>query len=205
MGFLSVLSFAHKLVKERVRSGDAVVDATVGTGVDTLFLAQAAGETGTVYGFDIQPQALALAEERLRKALGERCRIADGSGPEGGRANVRLLLRSHAELAAALPAPLHGRIAAVMFNLGYLPAAFADTGVITLAETTLPALEGALAVLKPGGIATIVLYPGHEGGGAEADAVERWCAALPGTTAQAVIYRMLQKSDAPYMIALEKK
>lgn len=191
MGFLSVLSFAHKLVQERVRSGDAVVDATVGTGVDTLFLAQAAGETGTVYGFDIQPRALALAEERLRKA--------------GSRANVRLLLRSHAELAAALPAPLHGRIAAVMFNLGYLPADGADTGVITLAETTLPALEGALAVLKPGGIATIVLYPGHEGGGAEADAVERWCAALPGTTAQAVIYRMLQKSDAPYMIALEKK
>ena len=32
MGFLSVLSFAHKLVSERLRPGDIALDATAGTG-----------------------------------------------------------------------------------------------------------------------------------------------------------------------------
>lgn len=61
MGFLSVLSFAHKLIAERLPPGGRAIDATVGTGADTLFLAKAAGPRGGVYGFDIQPQALALA------------------------------------------------------------------------------------------------------------------------------------------------
>lgn len=60
MGFLSVLSFAHKLTAERLSTGGLAIDATVGTGADTLFLAKAAGPRGGVYGFDIQPQALAL-------------------------------------------------------------------------------------------------------------------------------------------------
>ncbi|MGE7054665.1 SAM-dependent methyltransferase, partial [Paenibacillus glucanolyticus] len=38
MGFLSVLSFAHKLVAERLRQGDIALDATAGTGADTLYL-----------------------------------------------------------------------------------------------------------------------------------------------------------------------
>ncbi|GJM70737.1 hypothetical protein HMSSN036_29530 [Paenibacillus macerans] len=37
MGFLSVLSMAHKLAGERLQPGDAAVDATAGTGADTLF------------------------------------------------------------------------------------------------------------------------------------------------------------------------
>lgn len=43
MGFLSVLSFAHKQIEGRLAPGDIAVDATVGTGADTAFLAKAAG------------------------------------------------------------------------------------------------------------------------------------------------------------------
>lgn len=46
MGFLSVLSFAHKLTAERLAAGGRAIDATVGTGADTLFLAKAAGPRG---------------------------------------------------------------------------------------------------------------------------------------------------------------
>lgn len=216
MGFISVLSFAQKLVAERVRPGDTVVDATVGTGVDTLFLAKTAGPQGTVFGFDIQPQALAQAEQRLNAACapgreaGAQARAQGAhahAGASGRLAAARLLLRSHAELAAALPAAVHGHVAAVMFNLGYLPVAEQDTQarVITLTETTLPALDAALQVVKPGGIITIVVYPGHEGGDDEANAVEAWASALSVAAAQTISYRLLQRSNAPYVIAIEKK
>lgn len=212
MGLLSVLSFAQKLVEDRVAPGDIVIDATVGTGVDTLFLAKTVGCAGTVYGFDVQPLALALTRERLDAAAQAAPSAAGARGPRGragasGLAEARLLLRSHAELAAALPAAVHGHVAAVMFNLGYLPVAEIDPSarVITLAETTLPALEAALTVLRPGGVATVVVYPGHEGGDLEGNAVEAWAAQLPSHTAQVAMYRMLQRRTAPFLIVIEKR
>ena len=53
MGFLSVLSFAHKLVSER-RGLEIALDATAGTGADTLYLAKCTGSKGKVYAFDIR-------------------------------------------------------------------------------------------------------------------------------------------------------
>ena len=46
-----------------LRPGDVVVDATVGNGFDTVFLAQQVGENGLVYGFDIQIQAIQEVRE----------------------------------------------------------------------------------------------------------------------------------------------
>lgn len=192
MGFLSVLSFAHKQILERLRAGEAAIDATVGTGADTVFLAKAAGAKGRVYGFDIQEHALSLAEERLSRE------------PAGSLASVSLFLQSHALMKDCIPPEEHGCIGAVMFNLGYLPAQLADKHIITETESTLQALDSALSLLRPKGIVTIVLYPGHAGGEAEAGAVTAWAAELPQDY-QSVIYRQLQRSDAPYVIAVEKK
>ncbi|WP_151732910.1 tRNA (mnm(5)s(2)U34)-methyltransferase [Paenibacillus tengchongensis] len=196
MGFISVLSFAHKLTAERLSAGGRAIDATVGTGADTLALARAAGPRGAVCGFDIQAAALRLAEERLRLAR-------DEAG--AALAPVTLLLRSHAALLESVPEDWPGTVSAVMFNLGYLPSAEADKSIITETASTLAALDGALAVLRPGGIITAVLYPGHGGGADEAAAVEAWAAALPLHAAQSVIYRQLQRADAPYVVAVEKK
>ncbi|WP_150272959.1 class I SAM-dependent methyltransferase [Paenibacillus tepidiphilus] len=196
MGFISVLSFAHKLTAERLSAGGRAIDATVGTGADTLALARLAGPRGAVCGFDIQPAALRLAEERLRLAREE---------APAALAPVTLLARSHAALLESVPADWPGTVSAVMFNLGYLPAADADKSIITEPESTLAALDGALSVLRPGGIITAVLYPGHPGGEREAAAVEAWAAALPQQTAQSIVYRQLQRADAPYVIAVEKK
>ncbi|WP_025692207.1 class I SAM-dependent methyltransferase [Paenibacillus zanthoxyli] len=197
MGFLSVLSFAHKMVEERLAPGERAVDATVGTGADTLFLAKKAGPKGEVYGFDIQSEALRLAGERLRRARED----------EGGSslAPSTLLLKSHAVMMDELPPSWRGSVGAVMFNFGYLPSDDADKSVITLPDSSVAALEASLELLRPGGIITAVLYPGHPGGELEAEAAMAWASSVPQQTASAIVYRQLQRRTAPYVIALEKK
>lgn len=193
MGFLSVLSFAHKLVAERLHPGDIALDATAGTGADTLYLAKCTGSKGKVYAFDIQEQALQLTRERLDKE------------PPGTLAEVSLLLQSHSLMRECVPEMEHGRMGAIMFNLGYLPSDSSDKRIMTETASTLTALEAAIELLRPGGIITIVLYPGHRGGDAEADAVQAWAGELPQHKVQTILYRGLQRSEAPYLIALERK
>lgn len=193
MGFLSVLSYAHQLVAARVQPGDTTIDATVGTGADTLFLAKAAGRRGRVYGFDIQQEALQLARRRLD----------EDESPS--LAEVSLLLQGHEQMRKAVPDKLHGKVAAVMFNLGYLPSEGADPSVITHTDSTLAALDTALYLLRPRGILTAVLYPGHAGGGEEAEAVLKWASALPVSSGQSIIYRQLQRAASPYVVAVDKK
>ncbi|AHM65084.1 SAM-dependent methyltransferase [Paenibacillus polymyxa] len=193
MGFPSVLSYAHQLVAARVQPGDTAIDATVGTGADTLFLAKAAGKRGRVYGFDIQQAALDYARRRLEE---------DSSS---SLAEVSLLLQGHEQMREAVPDLLHGKVAAVMFNLGYLPSEGADLTVITHTDSTLVALEAALHLLRPRGILSAVLYPGHAGGREEAEAVLQWASALPVSSGQSIIYRQLQRDASPYVVAVEKK
>lgn len=192
MGFLSVLSYAHKLVLERLdaHSGYAI-DATAGTGVDTLMLAKAAGKRGQVFSFDIQQDALDRTQERLDKE------------DEVKLASVQLILDSHATMSKYIPEAQHGKIQVIMFNLGYLPTG--DLTIITEPESTLMALDSAFELLAVRGILTIVLYPGHQGGAEEAEAVQAWASTLPVAVAQSIIYRQLQRQDAPYLIAIEKK
>ena len=192
MGFLSVLSQAQRWVKDRAGPGDCVVDATAGNGSDTLFLARTVGPRGRVFAFDVQAEALESTRRRLA-----------GDPDAGTLAPAELVLAGHETMEETLPAELHGRVAAVMFNLGYLPGA--SSPLITLPGTTLAALEAAIRLLRSGGALTAVVYPGHEGGRDEADAVEGWAARLPQTVAQAVVYRFPQKPDSPYLVALNKR
>lgn len=180
-----------------------MVDATVGNGVDTLFLCQAVGPTGAVFGFDIQERALTQARNRINAHGGDRS------------AQPELFLRSHSDMLATLPSASIGLVSAVMFNLGYLPGAASDSSgesgsaappVITRPETTLPALDAALRLLKIGGIVTIVLYSGHDGGGTEAEVVRSWAELLPQEQYQVVCYRFINvKAETPYLIAVLKK
>jgi len=191
MGFISVLAYAQQLIKERVHPGDIVIDATIGNGNDTLSLLEQVRERGTVYGFDIQEAALAHTTARINAA---------------GRSmdNVHLVLDNHANMARHIPMHEHGRVAAVMFNLGYLPGA--EEVIITQTPTTLLALEAALELLRPRGIITTVLYPGHEGGDVEAAAVLDWARGLSSNRAQSLCYRFVNTSPrSPYLIAIEKR
>lgn len=194
LGFLSVLSCAHQWISSRLQPGDLAIDATVGTGADTLFLAQQVGHRGQVIGFDIQHEALALAQARIRK-----------HAEDSKLGSISLLELSHARMAESVPDTWAGQTGAVMFNLGYLPAEGADASIITETSSTIAALEASLSLLRARGIITVVLYPGHDGGGQEAEAVTAWAAALPVEQAQVVIYRQLQRTTSPYLIGIEKK
>ena len=59
------LEMAHDFLAEVVTKEDIVVDATMGNGHDTLFLAKLAKK---VYAFDIQEQSLEKTQERLNQA-----------------------------------------------------------------------------------------------------------------------------------------
>ena len=71
------LEMAHDFLAEVVTKEDIVVDATMGNGHDTLFLAKLAKK---VYAFDIQEQALEKTQERLNQA---------------GMTNAQLILQGH--------------------------------------------------------------------------------------------------------------
>ena len=210
MGVLSVISLAQQLVRAKVREGDVVVDATCGNGNDTLFLAQLVGPRGRVVGCDVQPAALAATAARLAQADASAASgTATNSAARGAASahsiaeRVTLHLASHSELAALVPPEAHGTVAAAMFNLGYLPGS--DEAVITTANTTLPALEQALALLRPDGLLSVLVYPGHPGGAVEAQAVDTWAAALPPDSAQAITYRQANRPTAPYGIFISKR
>lgn len=155
---------AHERLAAALRPGDYAVDATVGNGHDTLFLAEQVGETGHVWGFDVQPSALENAYRQLVE--------------NNLSARVSLIEEGHQHLSDRLPEEAHGRLAAVMFNLGYLPGS--DKEITTSTETTLPALDAALANLKSHGMLSILAYRGHPGGQDETTAVECWLAERQG-------------------------
>lgn len=146
---------AWTLLRSAVQEGDLVIDATAGNGHDTVFLAGCVGESGRVLAFDVQQAAIRSASERV---------AATGVSPR-----VEFHQESHATIAGhAKP----GSVAAVMFNLGYLPGE--DHQLTTETAETLAALDAAALVLKPGGVISVVCYPGHDAGVGESAAVEDW-------------------------------
>lgn len=185
MAFPRATEIAQLLVRARVQPDDRVIDATVGNGHDTLFLAACVGTAGRVDGFDIQESAIASTKSRL-----------DDDAP------VFLHLRGHEEMAAVV-AP---GVRAVMFNLGYFPSG--DKNIITRPDTTLPALDAALALLADDGLLTVVIYPGHAGGNEEAGQVEAWVDTLESDRFRAVHYGPRGRSigsPPPYLIAVERR
>ena len=153
---------AQSLVRDVVKPGETAIDATAGNGHDTCFLAEAVGDDGRVFAFDVQSDALQRTAARLADV---------------GYMNVTLLQRNHAEMTAALPDVDDGSVVAVMFNLGYLPGG--DHAVTTTSESSLIAIKTALNLVRAGGIVTVLAYPGHAGGDDEAGSVQRLIDELP--------------------------
>lgn len=162
MNTYSLVQQAHAALTEILVEGDITIDATVGNGHDTLFLAASVGESGTVYGFDIQELALDTAYRRLQE--------------EGLAGRVSLYHAGHEAMAMVLQESIAGQVKAVMFNLGYLPGG--DKGRTTGISTTLAALEQARTLLVPGGAISVLAYTGHPGGRDEAEAVKAWATGL---------------------------
>ena len=176
---------AHLLIRPRLRPGDSAIDATLGNGHDAIFLSQLVGESGRVWAFDPQPaaHAAAMAEFAVQ-------------GMDAGR--VTFHQSGHESMAEHVTSGVQ----AIMFNLGYLPGG--DKSYTTRTPTTLAALHAAILLLSPGGMLTVVAYPGHVGGEEEGGAVASMLAGLP---APWKVYRyeaLNARRPAPYLLAAER-
>ena len=186
MGILKkALYQAHDLVRQAVKPGDAVVDATMGNGNDTLFLAGLVGDDGRVFAFDIQQKALDKTQEKLeREGLKERC---------------RLILDGHQNMKAYVEEP----VSLVIFNLGYLPGG--DHTVGTRAATTRKAVESALELLKDDGMVILVIYYGGDSGFEERDEVLDWLRNLDCRAYSVLQSHFINQINCPpILIAIEK-
>ena len=184
-GWGSAAVWARRYVAEALTPGSVAVDATMGNGHDTLFLARAVGPTGQVYAFDIQPAALHNTTALLAEA--------------GLVAKVELLLADHSQLDRYITAPVD----AVMFNLGYLPGS--DRELVTTPVSTSTALTTALKLLAPGGRVSVVAYPDHTVGRAELAAVEDLTGKLKAAEFSVQKLMLLNRAaTAPVVILVEK-
>lgn len=172
-------------LEQVIQPGDWVIDATLGNGHDTCFLAELVGEHGRVIGFDIQPEAVV----RTRTAL-------EGAGL---LPRCELHAAGHERMAAFVREPVR----AVCFNLGWLPGG--DKSVTTHWETTKTALEAALALLLPGGICTVCAYPGHAAGDEERHELVTWLSALRPQAYNVLHHRFLNAGPgAPECFIIQK-
>lgn len=175
------IHLSHDFLAEVLDKESLAVDATMGNGNDTLFLAQRAK---IVHAFDVQEQALKKTSQRLSEA---------------GVDNTYLHLTGHENLDHFITDPIR----AAIFNLGYLPSA--DKSIITQPETTLIAIEKILDRLEMGGRLSIMIYYGHEGGDMEKDAVLAFVKALPQEDFATMLYKPLnQINTPPFLVMVER-
>jgi predicted methyltransferase len=190
MKIKKVLQYAKFLLEEFVCEGDIVIDATVGNGHDTLFLANLVGDKGKVYGFDVQEPAIKKTTERLN---------------ENNVLNrVTLLHKSHEFIDNLLNDEHKERIKATIFNLGYLPGS--DKTITTNSESTIKAINAAINNTVSGGIVILVIYPGHAEGLIESEDIKDYLSDFSQDIGHILQYGFInQQNNPPYILAIEKK
>lgn len=182
---LHAVNLAKDFIKKAVSPGDVVVDATVGNGNDTLFLADIVGDKGKVYGLEIQQKALEITRDALQK--------------RGLIDRVDLICDGHQNMDRYVKKP----VKAVMFNLGYLPGG--DHSIITRPNSTLTALRKSIELLTPGGILTVICYCGHPGGMEEKDIIVELISGLDPSVYKCILVEAAnQKNNPPVLIVIEK-
>ena len=182
---IDLLSLHKLFIGNHIKEGDVAVDFTMGNGHDTAFLSKAVGESGHVYAFDIQAQAL----ESTRKNLAE----------QGCPDNVTLIHDSHANALEHIKEP----ISAGVFNLGYLPGG--DKRITTMRTSTLPAVKAATELLAPDGIVLIAVYPGHEEGNLEGEALNELLSGYSRFRYCVSKFRIINSPTSPYFYMIESK
>ncbi len=180
-----ITELAHHLVGLVVEQGNVVIDATAGNGYDTLFLAEKVGPSGRVYSFDIQEEAIDKTYKKLKQQnLGKQ---------------VILLNESHEHLRHFV----RDQVNVIMYNLGYLPGG--DQSVTTKHDTTLESLKQALQLLAPGGLISIVMYPGHQEGAEEKKRIISFCKKLDSARYASLNTCLLNRGQNPPELAVIQK
>ena len=166
--------------------GDIAVDATMGNGHDTQFLCELVGESGHVFAFDIQEQAVENTRQRLAEA--------------GLLERATLCCVSHDQMSEYVKTPVQ----AVMFNLGWLPGG--DKRITTHWKTTRSAIEQALHLLDQNGVCVICVYPGHPAGDEERIRLLAWFTSMKPQDFNILHHRFINAGPgAPECFILQKQ
>ena len=155
MKAVQITQWCARFITEQVQPGDICIDATMGNGNDTILLSSLCKETGHVYAFDIQEQALAHTRQRL----------LDADAPQ----NYTLLLESHTNMDHYVQPE---SVSCIVFNLGYLPGG--DHTKATQASTRIEELTSRISLMKKDGKNSLCIYSGCDSGFEERDAVLSW-------------------------------
>ena len=182
---IDLLELHKYFIRNHLRPGDVAVDFTMGNGHDTEFLSKTVGESGHVYAFDIQEQAVASTARRLREA--------------GCPENYTLIHDSHQYVKNYVKTPFR----AGMFNLGWLPGG--DKSITTLRESTMPAVEAAIDLMDRDAILNIAVYPGHAEGDAEGQMLCTYLSGISRYKICATRVNILNSPTSPYFIVIETK
>ena len=183
---IDLLSLHKQFILTHVKEGDVCVDFTMGNGYDTEFLSRTVGESGHVYAFDIQAQAVESTAKHLEEV--------------GCPKNYTLIHDSHHNVKSYVKEP----IKAGMFNLGYLPRS-GRKEVTTMRKTTMPAVEAALSLLADDGILMVAVYPGHEEGRLEGEMLERYFATLDRRHICVSCFKIVNSPTSPYFYFAETR
>ncbi|AYF54298.1 methyltransferase [Clostridium botulinum] len=180
------MNLAKEIAIKKLQHGDIAVDATMGNGNDTVFLAELVGDSGTVYSFDVQKEAI----DNTRK------KIIDNKI----KTNIQLIHDGHENIDKYI----NKDVKLVMFNLGYLPKA--EHKITTKADTTLIAIKKSLNLIHKNGVVLVVIYHGHENGKLEKVAVEEFASTLNQKEYNVMKLEFInQVNNPPILIAIEKR
>ena len=182
---IDLLELEKDLLRPHLKEGGTAVDFTMGNGHDTLWLTRQVGESGHVYAFDIQQQALDSTAAFLEK--------------EGAPKNYTLIHDSHANVLQYVKEP----ICAGMFNLGYLPGG--DKSVTTLRPSTMAAVEGAIELVDHGGGILIAVYPGHAEGTLEGEMLQTYFEGISRFKLCISCFKIVNSPASPFFYLLERK
>ncbi|MGN0655854.1 MAG: class I SAM-dependent methyltransferase [Ruminiclostridium sp.] len=174
----SALEIINRVLDENVSEGDICIDATAGRGFDTLHLCRLVGESGHVTAFDIQQEAVDSTKELLQK--NGMCSRAD------------VILSSHSEMDKYCE---EGTVSCITFNFGWLPKG--NHNVNTRKETSIPAIEKGLKLLKKGGVMTLIIYYGRETGFEERDAILEFLPTLDCTKYTVIEMPFVNRKNCP--------
>lgn len=174
------------LIEPFVFEGMVAVDCTVGNGHDTLFLAKEAGVNGKVYGFDVQQSAIAATNKRLS----EHDDIAPADLFHTGHENLEENVNEGVDI--------------VVYNLGYLPRH--DKSITTMTKTTLESVKQAMRIIKPGGVVSVIAYPGHDEGANELAGLTAFLKDVDQTEFDILRSEFInQKNRPPILFLIEKR
>jgi ubiquinone/menaquinone biosynthesis C-methylase UbiE len=181
-----MLEFSHQLIKDyyesRPKKDLVYVDATLGRGKDTLFMAKLLKDTGKVFSYDIQSEAISSTKKLLEQE---------------NIHNVYLKQKSH-EFIEEIPD-------LVIYNLGYLPDS--NKEITTMAKSTLSSVKQMVAEMSivSSLLLILVIYPGHPEGKLESEALEDFVKNLPIEKYYVTKFQNMNATNSPYVITIQNQ